>query len=324
QVQQQEQTTSKTKRIRNRGVFHFKHYPIYQEHCGQKVGTDALLIAGYTSIARFQPKQSLDIGTGSGVLSIMLAQRFNRSVVHSIDIDETAIKQASINIDSIYNSGQAWARNIFVFHTPIQLFAPATQVTATLEKNSMDCNRELVESHMRPSDGLYDLIISAPPYFPSDVKLDQFVSAMPDNRRIARHTHTLTMEELVVNVLRLLRPGTGRFTTIVSLPQPDDDLIIAANNHGMVMLEQVDVTDCPGSKIVRRMYTFRAPEETATANETIKQTFAIYETSMKESKQTNHRKHSNQYKWMLNDFCDHFQKEVQYEQDVSGTINSSS
>ncbi|EGG14923.1 hypothetical protein DFA_10797 [Cavenderia fasciculata] len=310
-------TTTTTKRKRNKGVFTFKNYSIHQEHSGQKVGTDALLVVGYTSIAKFKqtnidnsetannkldelvwsnktydyniglnnirqhvdepgeqwPREILDIGTGSGVLSIMLADRFKHSLVNSIDIDESAIKQASINVDNIYQQQQEklksdeyssvddkeeenWAKNIYLFHTPIQQFMPDTTKTVELEKNNLEKTKDSNVLSV-PNDGKYDLIISAPPYFPTDVKIDHFVSNMPTNRRIARHTHTLTMDELVENVKRLLRSEQSIFNTIVSVPHPSQELEEAAIKHGFHCLERIDVTDCPGSKIIRKMYTFK-------------------------------------------------------------------
>ncbi|KAN0021531.1 hypothetical protein ACTFIU_010138 [Dictyostelium citrinum] len=386
------------KKKRNKGQFVFKEYTINQElSIGQKVGTDALLVAGYTCIARYKPynllkgsensknnqlnklvfeepdtpydynqgknhdeiinydeeeseiwpKYILDIGTGTNVLSIMMGQRFRKSIINSIDIDDSAIAQAKINIDTIFKQGKSITDRNYLFHTPIQDFKPNNFIHENsdtskpyylkhvhgidLEKNDITIPLLLNQgkSYTPSIDGYYDLIISAPPYFPTDPINDLVVSNMQENRRVARHTHTLTMDDLVQSVKRLLRPDIGLFTTIVSVPDPAIDLELAAQNHGFICLEIVDVSDTPQSKIIRKMYTFKLPSisinnnnnnnnknsqnnennKTFTYGETVKRKFAIYETSIKESTIRNHRKHSNQYKWMLNDFCNHFLKE---------------
>ncbi|KAF2076293.1 hypothetical protein CYY_002408 [Polysphondylium violaceum] len=361
------------KKKRNKGIFYFKHFPVYQDLAGigQKVGTDALLVAGYTSIAKHKqsnqleenrnspnnklnnlvwnetipydyqfgksnqlinndlpndnwPNYILDIGTGTNVLSLMMGQRFKDATINSIDIDEMAIKQASFNIDHLYLEEKVQvSKNIYLFHTPIQDFVPGTTKTVELKKNVITNDNKSTGS--TPTDGFYDLIISAPPYFPSDPNTDPVVSSMLTTRRIARHTHTLSMQDLVLAVKRLLRPNTGLFTTIVSVPDPANELEQMAQKHGLVCVEQVDVTDSPGTKLIRKMYTFKLAINTDDSNnnnnnnnnnnsstqiETIKQNFTIYETTIKESTQRHHRKHSDQYKWLLNDFCNHFHKEL--------------
>ncbi|KAM9979084.1 hypothetical protein ACTFIZ_000410 [Dictyostelium cf. discoideum] len=414
-----ETTPPVEKKKRNKGQFVFKEYIINQElSIGQKVGTDALLVAGYTCIAKYKPynllkgnensknnqlnklvfeepdtpydynqgknhneiinydeeqeeekegneiwpKYILDIGTGTNVLSIMMGQRFKKSIINSIDIDDSAIAQAKINIDTIFKQGKSITDRNYLFHTAIQDFKPnnfitttTTTTTTTTNNNNNKDDHNVILKHVHgidlekneitiplllkqgksytPSiDGYYDLIISAPPYFPTDPVNDLVVSNMQKNRRVARHTHTLTMDDLVQSVKRLLRPDIGLFTTIVSVPDPAFDLELAAKNHGFICLEIIDVSDTPQSKIIRKMYTFKLPSISINNNnnnnnqnnninsnensktcftygETVKRKFAIYETSIKESTIRNHRKHSNQYKWMLNDFCNHFLKE---------------
>ncbi|KYR01859.1 hypothetical protein DLAC_01876 [Tieghemostelium lacteum] len=329
------------KKKRNKGIFIFKQFTVNHEICAQKVGSDALLLAGYTAIGKSVeyeqlvwsgkvydydygiggeilnkgledgqwPRHVLDIGTGCGVLSLMLAQRFKQSIINSIDIDESAIQQTTMNIDNIYKEHpENVTKNMYLFHTPIQEFQPTLTVPCELEKNK-HVHRE--RKDMAPAiDDRYDLIISAPPYFKSDITIDQQVSAMKTNRRIARHTHTLSMKDLVQSVVRLLKPDTGIFTTIVSIPYPSDDLEEEALKQGLVLLELVLVTDTPDSKVVRKMYKFYLPSQPQPNQPPPTQrNFPIYETSIKDSNLKTHRKHSNQYKWMLNDFCNHFNKE---------------
>eukprot|EP01132_Coremiostelium_polycephalum_P005406 gene5406-6743_t len=329
-----------TKKRRNKGIFVFKHFTVLQDlPIGQKVGTDALLVAGYTSINRFSPgckpdsqnyrfNQMIwenkeydydfgesDIGTGTNVLSLMLGQRFRNSIINSIDIDESAIKQSTINIDNIYEqqSDKSCSKNIHLFHTSIQDFNPLITKPIDLKRYQ---TLQQQQQQKTPIDSKYDLIISAPPYFPSDVNIDKIVVTMQNNRRVARHTHTLTMDDLVQSVCKLIRPGTGIFTTIVSVPQPSEDLEIAAKKHGLKCLEMVDVSDSPGTKIIRKMYTFKLPigktlnenieqqqsssptkeeeeekEKEKEEIETIKRQFTIYETTIKETTLTQHRKH---------------------------------
>lgn len=151
-----------------------------------KVGTDAVLLGAWVEI---KPTDwVLDIGTGCGVLPLMLAQR-GIAKVHAVDIDEASAQEAAEN----FHASQ-WNRQLFAFHADVRHF-------------TMQC--------------AYDLIISNPPFFIHSFKCDA------DRRNQARHTDTsLTFNELILSVQRLLKPD-GRFVLVLPERESHDFLPLA-------------------------------------------------------------------------------------------------
>lgn len=169
----------------NDSAFHFKHFTIHQEKCAMKVGTDGVLLGAWTQA--FNAKTVLDIGTGTGLIALMLAQK-SEADIDAIDIDKNAFEQAVDNA-----SHSKWKTRIQVFHLALQDFVEF-------------------------SSQKYDLIVSNPPYFVDASK------ASSEARNIARHMNeTLTFEELISGVKSLLHPK-GRFCLI--LPYKEGMLFI--------------------------------------------------------------------------------------------------
>ena len=79
--------------------FRFKQFTIHQDKTAMKVGTDGVLL-GVLTKPTFNPKRILDIGTGTGLIALMLAQRFEKSVIDSVEIDRDASEQALYNFRS--------------------------------------------------------------------------------------------------------------------------------------------------------------------------------------------------------------------------------
>lgn len=163
--------------------FAFKKFTIKQDKCAMKVGTDGVLLGAWVNTKN--AKHILDVGTGTGLIALMMAQKSNDDVIiDAVDIDEQAYNQA---IENVKNS--SWANRINIYHTPFQYFA--------------DQKKE------------YDLIVSNPPYFISSTK------APEDQRNYARHTDLLDYDELLFGVLKLLAPQ-GAFCVI--LPSKEGEL----------------------------------------------------------------------------------------------------
>ena len=161
--------------------FQFKQFTIRHDKCAMKVGTDGVLLgawAGTESCSRI-----LDVGTGTGLIALMLAQR-SKAVVDAIDIDADACLQAQENAESSLFAGR-----INVFHSDLVDFAQA-------------------------STHLYDLIVSNPPYFVDSLKCPNL------QRNTARHTDTLTLEDLLQYSRKLLAPQ-GRIALILPYDQKD-------------------------------------------------------------------------------------------------------
>lgn len=153
--------------------FRFKKFEIRQDRCGMKVGTDGVLLGAWAKGGA----RILDVGSGTGLLSLMMAQRFPDAAVDGIDIDGVACEEARENV---------WA-------SP---FADRVRILRT----------RLQDYHAEP----YDAIVSNPPFFVGSLK-------NPDERRaLARHSDSLSFVDLFDGVKRLLKPG-GVFSVIVPM-----------------------------------------------------------------------------------------------------------
>ena len=160
--------------------FQFKQFLINQDQCAMKVGTDSVLLGCLVTINN--AVNCLDIGTGTGILSLMLAQRNNELQIDAIEIDEQAFLQANNNFSSSKFSHQIQAHCC-----ALQSFAPNNK---------------------------YDLIISNPPYF---VGKNNF-SIANIQRAKARHDNDLSFEDLINSVIKLLSE-TGKFILILPIAE---------------------------------------------------------------------------------------------------------
>ena len=97
-------------------VFKFKKFAVNQDQCGMKVGTDGVLLGAWARGGN----RVLDIGTGTGVIALMLAQRFPKAKITAIDIAEEACRQAKENV-----SASPFAHQVQVEHTSLQEFESA-------------------------------------------------------------------------------------------------------------------------------------------------------------------------------------------------------
>lgn len=181
--------------------FRFKQFTVYHDRCAMKVGTDGVLLGAWTAINR--AKTILDIGAGSGLVTLMLAQCAESSVINSIEIDEQATKQANENYR------QSPFLNItYCQHISLQQFALS-------------------------STSKYDLIVSNPPYFQDSLK-------SPDVQRTqARHTDILSIEELLLLSGNMLN-NDGRISLIY--PADDKDFILKeAGANGLFLSRLTNV-----------------------------------------------------------------------------------
>jgi tRNA1Val (adenine37-N6)-methyltransferase len=151
-------------------MFRFKQFVIEQELCGMKVGTDGVLLGAWARGG----DRILDVGTGTGVIALMMAQRFPSSRVTAIDIDEGAVRQATQNVQQ-----SPYHDVVEVMHQSVQEFAALASQRPALTAS-------------------FDAIVSNPPFF-----IDS-LSAPNAQRNMARHADTLSYAELMQASWQLL------------------------------------------------------------------------------------------------------------------------
>ena len=154
-------------------MFHFKQFSILHQTEGLKVNTDGCLLGALSKFA--DPKHCLDIGTGTGVIAMMLAQQYSNSKITALELNKVAYQQAKLNIQAS------------VFKQQIDLF-----------------NADLTTYH---SETLYDLIVCNPPYF------SKHLQGPNANKNMALHSDTLPPNILIEKVYALLHPD-GLFMVI--------------------------------------------------------------------------------------------------------------
>jgi len=187
--------------------FQFKQFTIHQDKCAMKVGTDGVLLGAWSDPG--SARHILDIGTGTGLIALMVAQRTN-ALIDAIDIDEKAYTQAKENVNA-----SLFSQRIQVYHSSLESF-----------KDNLSANT-------------YDLIISNPPYFSNSLK-------SPDAQRTtARHTDTLSLDDLIKDSLSLLS-SNGRISLILPSEKKTDLLHITTQNH-LYITRMTDVHPTPGS-----------------------------------------------------------------------------
>ncbi len=157
-------------------IFKFKQFEIHQDQCTMKVGTDGVLLGAYAPISK--TKQILDIGAGTGLVALMLAQRAKKAKVVGVEIEEKAFNQAAEN-----GKNSPWADRI------------------SFEKDS-------IQDYSKFADSEFDLIVSNPPFFSGGTFSDN------QEKNNVRHTIKLPNGDLLSAARKLLSPK-GKFCVIL-------------------------------------------------------------------------------------------------------------
>jgi len=172
--------------------FYFKQFTVQQDRCAMKIGTDGVLLGAWAEVS--QAQQILDIGTGSGVIALMLAQRTETARIHAVEVETEAYHQACENVQA-----SPWADRLSVYHAAIQDFAQSSGIQ-------------------------YDLIVSNPPFFSGGT-----FSGSQD-RNSVRHTVKLPHGDLL-QVARKLLSAEGSFCVILPLIEGLRFAELAQNYH---------------------------------------------------------------------------------------------
>ena len=250
----------------SRPNFRFKQFEVWHDKCAMKVGTDGVLLGAWCPIGEFRslgvrrvqefrgsgvqefrstseqaqsaseplpPIKVLDIGTGSGLIALMLAQRLSSLytlhpmpyTIHAIDIDAGAVEQ------SLFNFAQSpWAEHLQIFSSSLQSWY------FPIADNPTD------------SVAYYDLIVSNPPYFQASLK-------NPDQARAtARHTDSLSYSELIQHAARLL---AAHGTLALILPaEAEPEIIALAKEQELYPTHLTYVHSKPGKEAKRILIAF--------------------------------------------------------------------
>lgn len=182
------------------GNFRFKQFEIEQDRCAMKVGTDGVLLGAWAQGGR----RILDIGSGTGLISLMMAQRFPEAEVVGIDMDADACGQARENV-----MASPFRDRVEIECCRLQDFGGASETAEALETaETLETAEALETAEGLKAAGVFDAIVSNPPFFVDSLK-------NPDSKRtMARHTDSLPFRDLFAGVKRLLSDD-GIFSAIV-------------------------------------------------------------------------------------------------------------
>jgi tRNA1Val (adenine37-N6)-methyltransferase len=209
--------------------FRFKEFTVKQDQCAMKIGTDGVLLGAWASITN-KPCSILDIGTGTGLIALMLAQRSEAEQIDAIELEPGAFEQALENFEN-----SPWGDRLYCYHTSLQEFAAEIEDT-------------------------YDLIISNPPYFLPNPQAD-------GKRSLARHHGHLSYEELVICSAKLL---SKKGSCVFILPvQEEAQFLRYAEQSGLFPQKITRVRGHAGSPVKRSLIELKFGEQICTTDELI-------------------------------------------------------
>ncbi|WP_173853850.1 tRNA1(Val) (adenine(37)-N6)-methyltransferase [Flavobacterium sp. 28A] len=182
-----------------------------------KIGTDGVLLGAWTPITN-NPFSVLDIGAGTGIIALMLAQRTNAEQIDALEIDEQAYEQAVENFEN-----SPWSDRLFCFHAGLD---------------------EFIEE---PEDE-YDLIVSNPPFYSEDYKTDN------EQRDLARFQDAMPFEDLIEATAMFLSDD-GIFSTIIPFKEEEQFIALAVEAE-LYPVKITRVKGTPTSEIKRSLLAF--------------------------------------------------------------------
>ena len=197
--------------------FKFKQFTVNQDKTAMKIGTDAVLLGTWTDIES-NPFSILDIGSGTGVISLMLAQRSHAELIDALEIDENAYEQCVENFEN-----SLWSDRLFCYHASLEAFTEEI-------------------------DDQYDLIVSNPPFYQDNYKSEN------KQRDLARFEDAMPFEHLVNCVSKLLSEH-GKFSVIVPFKEEQYFLELASTVN-LFPNRILHVKGNPSTQLVRSLVEF--------------------------------------------------------------------
>ena len=202
-------------------MFKFKQFAVNQDRCAMKIGTDAVLLGAWCPIDN-NPKSILDVGAGTGILALMLAQRTNADQIDALEIDEEAYEQCVENFEN-----SPWADKLFCYHAALD---------------------EFVDD---PEDE-YDLIISNPPFYSEDFKTTD------EQRDLARFQDAMPFEDLI-EAADLLLSENGTFAVVIPYKEEERFIDLCAE-YELYPVKATRVKGSHKTPIVRSLLAFKRYE----------------------------------------------------------------
>jgi tRNA1Val (adenine37-N6)-methyltransferase len=202
-------------------MFQFKQFTVQQDRCAMKIGTDSVLLGAWTPVEN-KPFSILDIGAGTGILSLMLAQRSAAEQIDSLEIDEDAYEQCVENFEN-----SPWSDRLFCFHAGLDEF-------------------------IEEPEEEYDIIISNPPFYSEDFKSDN------SQRDLARFQDALPFEDLV-EAADLLLSENGIFAVIIPFKEEERFIDLCAEVE-LFPVKVTRVKGSHTTPIVRSLLAFKRYE----------------------------------------------------------------
>ena len=185
-----------------------------------KVGTDGVLLGAWNVCNK--ATNILDIGCGTGLISLMLAQRNDAAVITGIEIEENAFLQSKYNFNN-----SKWSQRLSIFHTSLQVYQ---------------------------SNKKFDLIVSNPPFFTDSTQANN------QYRKFARSTNSLNFNELISKSKTLLSEN-GIFSVIIPFPRKEEFINIALENH-LFLSRICNVKGTANSPVKRILMEFNNSQDT--------------------------------------------------------------
>jgi tRNA1Val (adenine37-N6)-methyltransferase len=201
-------------------LFKFKEFTINQDKTAMKIGTDGVLLGAWCSVDSY-PDTILDIGSGTGVVALMVAQRSDAMTVDAVEVDEDAYEQTVENFEQ-----SDWGDRLYCYNATFQEFA-----------------NEIAEE-----EETYDLIVSNPPFYRDEFETEDIA------RNKARFTSSLSFEELLSGTSKILSTD-GKFTTIIPFKEEENFINLAKNNN-LFLNKVCHVQGNPSSEIKRSLLEF--------------------------------------------------------------------
>lgn len=206
--------------------FKFKEFTIHQDKTAMKIGTDAVLLGAWCTLNNNE-NTILDVGSGTGIIALMLAQRSEAFTIDAVEIDENAYEQCVDNFEKSF-----WGDRLYCYHASFNNFV-----------------QEITEE-----EETYDLIVSNPPYYKDDFETEN------DARNKARFTSSLSFDDLLYGVSKILSKK-GVFSVIIPKKE-EHDFIALANTNNLFLSRLCDIQGNQTSLIKRCLLEFSFDKKT--------------------------------------------------------------